>query len=190
MRRIFVAGEGPHDIGRWAQELPWRSGERGFLEAVLAKVRPDGWEIVEGLQWKRIPKYRSGDHRRPEQRTVLGLIALARNRGCDLVAFLRDHDGDDARPAAIAEALAERAVDDPDVIAGVPVRTVDAWVLAILGERATERLRDPKADLEARSVRTRSERAAVVDARGFADVPDDARSLRTFLAEAERALGG
>lgn len=184
-----MAGEGPHDIGRWAQDPAWHGPGVSFVEALLATVVPTGWVVEGGRPWRKIPKHRSGDRRSAEERNVLGALALARHAGCDVLVFLRDDDHEPGRAEALNRGVAGRREDDPQVVPGIPVRTVDSWCLAILGVARSEDERRPKDALAAHDVRTAAERVALVEERGLGDVPADARSLMSFRDSAVAAFG-
>lgn len=182
----MIAGEGRHELGGWADEPPYRTDERGVLAALLGRCRTEGWEIVAARRWKDVPKFRSGDHRRADQRTVLGLVALATRAGCDLLVLVRDADNMLDRPEELEATLAE--IVDVGVVGGCAVRTLDAWCLALIGERGTEALRKPKVRLEDMGCQTTADRVALVDDADLARLPDDAYSLRQWLERARVGL--
>jgi hypothetical protein len=143
--------------------------------------------VVDARRWSALPKFRAGDHRSPETRTVRGLAALAAHARCDLLVFSRDADRlvlD--RVEDVERAIAE--INDVRVVGAVAVRTLDAWVLALLGHAGSEDVRRPKEQLAARGHVTREDRVAVVEASDLAAVPGDARSLRGWLDRARLHL--
>lgn len=187
MIRVYLAGEGRHELGGWADERPYRRPEdRGVLVALAQKVRPDGWAVVAARKWKDVPKYRAGDHRRPEARTVLGLAALAAHEGCSVLVFARDRDRMVGREDEIEQAMNQ--IQDLRVAGAVAVRTLDAWCLALTGQRDTEHLRRPKDACAERGVVTTEDRVAVADAADLNAVPEDAESLRRWLQLLARAF--
>lgn len=171
-----------------------------MLEALLRRVREDGWQVVDGVAWSSIRKFKVGAHADAEHKNVLGLILQARERGADVVAFARDCDGDGKqhrqRSAAIEAGLAEAQEvfpNGPTVVGGVAVRMLEAWVLALAGKSRTEELgRDGLAnglkDLKVDEKDTRA-MVAVVEAADLGRVPGDAVSLSGWLGQARRAFG-
>ena len=137
--KILIAGEGPTELGGWYAESMWREEPiaRGVIEALLLRVCADGWRIVDGITWKRIRKYRAGQHRSAETRTILGLALDAKERGAAVVAFTRDRDGDLEREADIEAGIARAAelFSDMCIIGGAAREDTEAWILALLGVR-------------------------------------------------------
>lgn len=192
--KVFLSGEGPTELGDWAKERPYRTSapEIGVIEALLRKAWTCRYAVVDACLWKRIRKYRSQDHLRPETRNVLGLALQADEAGCDALVFVRDQDGDDERQADIEEGvrLAQGNGFDVDIVGGVAVQELEAWILAILGERRSEHHADAKQALKQRhEVTEREEMIEVIEARGIDGIPEDAASLRTWLEMATRAQG-
>jgi hypothetical protein len=116
---VFLGGEGRNELGGWAGDPVHRKDEElGVIEALLARTRPDGWQILGAHVWKNIRKYAAygrypADVRRlihgsHEERAVLGLVLDAKERGAQVVAFVRDQDDDPDRSEIIAKAI-ERA---------------------------------------------------------------------------------
>lgn len=192
--KVFLSGEGPTELGDWAKELPYRAStpEVGVIEALLRKAWTHPYTVVDACLWKRIRKFRSQDHLRPETRNVLGLALQADEAGCDALAFVRDQDGDEERQADIEEGVrfAQAKGLDVDIVGGVAVQEIEAWILAILGERRSEHHSDAKQVLKQRhQITEREEMVEVIEARGIDGIPEDAASLRAWLEMATRALG-
>ena len=126
---------------------------------------------------------------------VLGAALDAKEAGCDVLAFSRDIDRDPARREAVAEGI--RRVSSslsapPEVIGGVAVPGIEGWVLALLGERATEELSPLRAQamLAAKGMMP-DDGAAMVRVAEDADldaVPQDATSLTEWIARARAVL--
>jgi hypothetical protein len=94
--KVFMGGEGKNDIGTRAQTP--MGDQAGVLEALLRKLRPDGWHVAGAKEWKPIRKYRAGvasernDH--GDVRNVRGLILHAYEEACEMLVFVRDVDGE------------------------------------------------------------------------------------------------
>lgn len=181
--RVFLGGEGRHELGGWLNEAPYRTEERGVVEALFQKCSPNAYTIVGACRWASIPKFRAGAGLGgAEARNVAGLAALAYNASCDTVVFVRDGDKLVERADVVETAMAQ--ITDVRMIGGVAVRTLDAWCLALKGERGTEQLSAPKARLEATGCETTEDRVAVVDAADLAAIPPDAESLLRWVERA------
>ncbi|MEZ4302723.1 MAG: hypothetical protein R3B70_47810, partial [Polyangiaceae bacterium] len=80
--------------------------------------------------------------------------------------------------------LARDGSFSPAPIGAVAIQEIEAWLLALLGERRSEQLSDPKTGLkEKHGVADRPAKVAIVEGASLDTLPDDARSLRTFLDE-------
>lgn len=198
-RKVLLAGEGPDELGRWFRETPYQEERRpgaelpGILEALLAKLDLAPWEIRDAVIWRsrRIPLYRQGQRRAPETRRVLGLAALAKDCGVDAVVFVRDRDGDEEREADI-EAGIEQAPTlglDTPLAGSVAVEEIEAWILALLGDRSAERHAHPKEKLaEKHGLSTREHKVAVVEREDIDASCEHAPSLRRFRERVSAAL--
>lgn len=192
MIRLLLAGEGPDEIGLPAKNLS--EGERpsggGVIEALLAKVRPAGWQVTATVQWKDVHKLRPNVPGSGDARTVQVLAMTAREQGCNALVFLRDRDRSIAREREIAEAvrtLGER----PLVACGVPVEMLESWLLALEGETGAERESDPVGALESRygvPAKRATAMVQLVRNASLLDVPADAPSLWRWLRSAATAL--
>jgi hypothetical protein len=107
---VFLGGEGRNELGGWAGDPVHRKDDDpGVIEALLVRTRPDGWKILGAHVWKNIRKYTDygrlpSDTRRlirgsHEERAVLGLVLDAKERGAQVVAFVRDQDDVQAKAA-------------------------------------------------------------------------------------------
>jgi hypothetical protein len=85
--KLLLAGEGMNELGGWDVAPPWRRHppDPGVLEALLRRIEPEGWEIVDAVRWKDIRKFKVGGHREAETRNVLGLALMAREKGYDVL---------------------------------------------------------------------------------------------------------
>jgi hypothetical protein len=194
--KVLLAGEGPTELGDWHREPAWRPSpcSPGVIEALAHEAVPGDWTVAEAVAWKSIRKYRSGDHRQPETRNVLGIALLARERGYHTVLFTRDRDRQAGRErdieAGIREANQSRDLAHVGVAGGLAVETIEAWLLAMLGERGTESLADPKPILEHRGYGTCEAKVRLVRERGLDDIPGDAAFLWLWLERVKTALVG
>ncbi len=205
MKRVFLAGEGPNELGGWFDHPSYRKPEkRGVLVALLQKVSAEGWEVVDAVAWKRIVKFQAGRATREplaaETRNVLGLVLKAREAEADVVAFSRDKDSEkpegEAREQAVLQGLAaaaERFPDGPQAVGGMAIQRLESWILALTGCSKTEQMRNGAVDqkLGALGVGLKDGAAMVakVDEADLGKLPDDAVSLRAWLDLARRALG-
>jgi len=187
-RKVFVAGEGKHDIGGRANQRPFQDEEPGAVQTLLAKIAPDRCEFIGGTAWKNIRKFQVGRHAQSEVRNVLGAALQAAESGADLLALMRDRDGDADRERAIWTGI--KLVQEVDVIGGVAVEALEAWVLAVNGDRRSESDARPKDRLKREyGIQTREGIVAAL-AQGSLDcLPVDAISLRRWLERAQSVLG-
>jgi len=207
--KLLIAGEGKDELGRWALEEPHRFRQtdvgEGLIEAFLRRIRPDGWSIVDGRFWKRIPKYvarRGGPGNHPtrhdtrgqqlgaEGHTVLGLALIAEEKGYDALVFVRDRDRDKERADDIESALElARERFTPKIAGGVAVEEVESWVLSLLNHKDAERHGSAKEVLDKlHHITTLDRKLAVVAASDLAKVREDARSLRLWLDRVRETL--
>jgi hypothetical protein len=204
-KTVLLAGEGSNELGDLAKEANFRKPtgdptfQHGVIEAFLRRVSESGWRIQDGLLWKSIPKYRAGNHLGAEARAVLGLCNKAAERGVALLVFCRDQDLDNregiARRREIEEAIRQARTmfpDGPVVVGGVAVLRLESWVAAALGHRHTQQIGDGKIDawLAARGIEQKNTSALreAVLAADLGKIPEDAESLRSWLAEVREAL--
>lgn len=192
--KVFLSGEGPDDLGDWFHPAQYRSHPpvAGILEALLRRVATVDFSIVGAQAWKRIRKFRTNSRMRAETQNVLGLMLEADETGADVLVFVRDQDGYADRQADVEEGirLARRGEYDAAVVGGVAVQEIEAWILAMLGERRSERHADPKAVLGANhGITDRPGKVRVVEDADMTRIPDDAASLLAWLNEAKTAFG-
>jgi hypothetical protein len=195
--RVILAGEGKNELGDLALEAAYRSDEKapGVVETLLRQVRRDGWEVVDAVLWKKLPKLQVGLRGRGEELNVLRAHHHAKRRGCDVFAFTRDRDGvkfahrDDDVERALA--TLKESGDGPAVIGGVAIEKLESWLVAVAGHARSEEMRRPEERLAELGVREKAteEMVRLVEERGLAGVPGDARSLRRWLDRARAALG-
>lgn len=198
MIRVILAGEGRNELGDLVVEAPFRpqgkEAQPGVLESLLRQVRREGWEVVDALPWKTLPKLQVGLGRKGEEHNVRRAHHHAKKRGCDVLVFTRDRDG---VKFAHREEDIERAVEDlqsngggPAIVGAVAVEKLEAWLLAVAGKRQSEAFRRPEQELVDLGVGEKDTAAMVslIERCGLGAVPEDARSLRKWLSQAHDAL--
>lgn len=194
MIRLFLAGEGPNELGRWALEPAYRGDDPGALEALLTAVRASGWQVEDAIRWQDIRKYVVGAHGRGEEQNVRRAWHHAHHeRGCDALAFTRDRDGDKSRERTILDTVAELESNGATIAGGVAVECLESWLLAIAGDTRTESLGRLKAaeHLESKhgvGHKNTGQMVELIQRKGLGEVPDDARSLRSWLEKARSIL--
>lgn len=192
---VFLCGEGRNELGsRCGHPVYQTDTEPGVLHALLRRVQATGWEVGGARDWTSIRKYKAGSTHR-DTHNVLGVALDAKEAGCDVLAFSRDVDNEPMRKEAVEEGIRlipETFADAPSVIGGVAVPTLEAWILALQGERHTEDLTTKRAALrlEERGVASKDGRAMVrvVEGADFDELPKDAASLIAWLARARSVL--
>jgi len=189
---VFLGGEGANELGSYAGPRSYHDEEQpGVLTTLLRRVRPTGWHVVGATKWSRIRKLRARGPSPTEERNVRALILDAKEAKADVLAFTRDSDGDQTRERDIERTIFahEAAKEPPHLIAAVAVPVLEAWLLALSGERGTEQL--SKAAAQARFENEHHFGKAtemVVEYVKQADltlVPDDAQGLARWLARAD-----
>jgi hypothetical protein len=197
--KVFLAGEGRTELGDWAREPCYRpeAPEPGLLEALLRKLKPDGWTIVDAVCWKHLPRerrslprpYRAHEHISAEVGNVLGLVLRARDAGSDTVVFSRDRDRDLDREKDVLEGLSRASsvfAGRPKIAGGMAVEMIESWVASLQGTKRAESFADPSSLLADSSLEGKR---AVVAAADLAGLPADAHSLRRWLANAASVFG-
>lgn len=189
--RVFLAGEGKAELGDWSCHPSYRREppEIGILEAILRRVRAQGWSVAGALCWKNIRKYRAHGRISAEVANVLGLILRAREGGCEVVAFSRDRDRDCDRERDVHVGIEQaRALipDCPAIIGGMAVEAIESWVAALQGKKRAESSADPCRLLDKHGL---DHMRSVVEDADLSKLPSDAQSLRRWLSEAAQAFG-
>ncbi len=184
--RVFLSGEGPDDLGDWcnARQNWSKPPKMGVIEALLRKVSKVDFTVVDARVWKRIVKYKAGNHAQRETRNVLALVNAAEEARCDVLVFVRDQDGYPDRQSDIEEGirLAYERGFEPGLVGGVVVQEIEAWILALLGERNTELHSDAKSVLDKNhGISRRDEMVLVVEGADRRKIPKDAVSLGDWL---------
>lgn len=194
MKRVFLASEGRNDLGGYARHKAYRADntgkvQLGVVEALMRQIQPDGWEIVDALPWRSIPKFQSGNGRSAETRTVLGAAAFARNLRCDTLIIARDRDGYVHRTADVEAGIAQAPTHFPIRVAGgIAIEKLEAWVLAIGGHHKSEGMREPDAKVATLKLDHTDAMTDHIAAHGRTKIPEDAKSLHAWLESVRQVL--
>ena len=192
---VYLGGEGQNELGSHCGDPVYQDDSKsGVVETLLRGVQPTGWTVIGATKWCQIRKLRATGASPNEARNVLGLVYEATRAGARVLAFLRDANGDQRRPQIIADAINEAKTKFPnvDVIGGAAIPVLEAWILAIQGEHATEKLH--KAAAQSKLVEkgiASKDTGAMVDVAAKivrANLPGDAASLHAWLARADEVL--
>lgn len=190
--KIFLAGEGRDELGFWFDRPDQYRDEKnspGLIEALLTALEIE-FLVEEGRQWKQILKYEAGDHRTKEMKNVLGAVQEALDRECEALVFVRDVDSVPSREHEIKEAIDDAKKKFPELLVcgGVAIRKIEAWILALHGERDSERHAKPEDILsEKYGIAKRAQKVAAVTKAALERIPNDAKSLLDWI-EATTAL--
>jgi len=195
--RVFLAGEGPNELGGHADHPSYRDTTKvGVLEALLRRVEPAGWKVGGAVRWKSIRKFRVGAAAHADTHNVMGAANDAREAGCQVLAFTRDRDNDTSRPAAIEEGITRASNEFPgvDVVGECACPTLEGWLLALIGKTGTEKMSAMKAsdELVKKGIPPKDGVAMVqlVENAKLEGVPKDAEALLRWLARARSTLPG
>ncbi len=191
--RVWLGGEGRNELGGRDGDPVYQNDQPGVIETLLRAVRPEGWHVAGATKWSRIRKLQPGKAT-AEQKNVLGLALDARESQCQVLAFVRDADGDADRIRDVDEALKRAGEMFPSlrIVGGTAVNVLEAWVLAAKGDTKTESLGKVAAQ-----TRLQDEGFAPKDTLAMVGVaakvtleklPTDAASLRAWLLQAAKAL--
>jgi hypothetical protein len=158
MLKVFLGGEGNNDIGtRWCRPM---GDQPGVIEVLLRKVRATGWNVAGAQSWQSIRKYRAGGAlgktNHADARNVLGLVLHAYEDACEMLAFVRDHDGDDLREQEIRRILdaiagfgfAEEYRYELAIVGGVARPKLEGWILCLRGVAETDEMSRARVDRE------------------------------------------
>lgn len=198
MKKVWLGGEGPSELGD--RDQPQHIWEReGALEALLRRVRHDGWQVGGATRWWALRKYQAGKARsatgHADERNTLALALIAKERGCDVVAFSRDLDDDEGREAAIEAGIAGAQQSWPAlrVVGGAAKPTLEGWLLALLGEQGTDASSRQRVErlIAARgySGKKAEDYVALIEQADLATGERGSTSLRQWLERARAALG-
>jgi hypothetical protein len=194
MIRVLIAGEGSNELGPHPQ-AEFGEGERasggGAIEALMAKVRQSGWQVVAAMVWKDVRKLKSNAGGDGEAKTIAGLVLRAKELGCHALVFLRDRDGSPARERAVRDAIANERGGSLRIAGGVPIEMLECWLLALRGEKDAHADADPVTSLAVRHgvpAKRVTSMVQLVRASRVLTVPADAESMWRWLRQVAMAL--
>ena len=141
--RVFLVGEGPHDIGDLAGGPAFRGKRPGFLQPIIEKVVGSRAEF-DGAKVALLGKKRVSRRGEALDAQASLAAALAINAESELLVFVRDLDGGSGRDkrkaksdirrmsADIRRAAEPWSGESPTCVPGIPCRTIEAWALGDL----------------------------------------------------------
>jgi hypothetical protein len=182
--RVLVGGEGGNEIGN--------RGDDGVIAALLAKVRPSGWQIAHFRRWSDMPKLDVGAAGRTDERTLRALHQVARDHRCHAAIVLRDRDRNTPRERLLRKVAKQlNEASDVRLVLGIPIEMLESWLLTLHGHPNAETDPTPTATLNARSQIPPKSTPQLVNLVQHARLKTsacDSRSLRRFLREVAWAL--
>lgn len=143
--RVFLAGEGPNELGGWAKEPGYRVSpvEPGVLTTLVERVAGSPANVVGCAVWKSLRKYRAGQRGVPatdgDVRSLRAAQLQAKEARATVLVALRDTDGQTDREAALRTAASTPPTALRTVV-GTPHLKLEAWILACAGTRKAEDL--------------------------------------------------
>jgi hypothetical protein len=199
MKKIFLAGEGPNELGSWHSEREQRVPGKeylGTIETLLRKVNPAGGQVIDGTRWKNVRKYPAPSCG-AEERNVRGAAQMARDAGCDVLAFTRDRDKPENidRQKDIERGIAAVQDDSKDtlrVIGGMAIERLESWLCALSGKTKSEKLRKTRVEEILREYgvdpKNTETFVKIVEDADLNKLPKDAHSLNRWLDAARAVL--
>lgn len=131
--KLFVAGEGEHELGKWVESAENRSSSRrtdGVLAELFRLSHPSA-AVLGAIAWRRIVKYRAGKHASNEERNWLGALNQAEESGADVFIWARDTDGDSHRADQLRRASTFAEPSTMQIAGGVADPCLESWMVAI-----------------------------------------------------------
>lgn len=191
MKKVFLAGEGPNDLGGWSGDPAYVDPSvRGAIEALLLQIQPEGWQVCGGVNWKRIRKAKSGESKAAETRNVLGAALQAKEAGADVLVLLRDRDWIPQREKDLATGIRDATARYPQVRigGGIAIELLESWLLAIGGQAQSEAATDAKTSAANLGLRDTQSKVSHIETCGLGKVAKDAASLRAWIGSVRAAL--
>jgi hypothetical protein len=118
----------------------------------------------------------------------MGVALQARDAKADVLVFTRDRDREEARQTAIGEGILQATSAFsacPIIVGGVAIEAIEAWTLALVGERRSHRHARPKEHLAAAGI---TDQVAAIETADIHFPELDSPSLREWLDRARTAL--
>lgn len=131
--KVFLVGEGPNDIGRWAVDETYRdqkSGD-GVIGALARRQVELGWHVEDGCAWKKLSVFEVGGGLDIDEKRFGIAQQSMREADCDVLLYARDVDGDEERKRLLASLRDAH----PEVALAVVDPCVEGWLLELRGER-------------------------------------------------------
>jgi hypothetical protein len=205
--KILIAGEGKNELGSWAADRE-RSEDppfEGAIEALLRKVHDGGWEIEEGIPWRTIKdirvrtrkiagKQKTVFSRHKDAHNVAAVSLHAREKNCDVLAFVRDRDGRKETQEAIEAGLANEEGNSNalQIIGGVAVEKLESWIIALSGKTRSEDRGRKMIDMVFEELdilpKDTGRFVEIISKADLKNLPADATSLRAWLEKAKAVL--
>lgn len=183
--KVFLCGEGPNELGSWSGHPAWQHvGRPGVLEALLRRVRRDGWEVGGGIEWKEVRAFRTPGRSRPGISARFAQLGqLARDRGCDAVVLVLDREDTHTGGLDDLDTAAAKVAFEMPGVAAMAVPCIEGWILALHGVRRSETLgaKAALARLAEHGIEPKNTAAYVLVCEN--DVAEDASGLLVFLRE-------
>lgn len=141
--RVFLVGEGRHDIGDLAAAPPHRGSDPGFLQPVVEEIVGPRVEF-DGQKVSLLGKKRVRGLREALERKAWVASVLAQNAEADLLVFVADLDrgsGMGKRRATVDISRKSNVIrrgcetntgGQLECVPGIPCRTIEAWALGDL----------------------------------------------------------
>lgn len=142
--KVFLVGEGRHDIGDLAVEPSYRRDRPGFLQPIIEKILQSEVSF-DGRKVSLLPKRRLTNLRQALARKASVAALLAWDAEADLLVFVVDLDrGTGARRSRARSDLARQRetirsgcevgiAEGLVCVPAVPCRTIEAWALGDRG---------------------------------------------------------
>ena len=151
---VFLGGEGRNELGSRVGHPSYQSDDYpGVIEALLRRIRREGWAVIGAVQWCHITKLRARGPTPKEEQNVLGLVLEAKRADAEILAFIRDADADAERCGSIDVAMnrAEEMFSELHIIGGAAYPVLEAWLLAMMDHHRTEKL--SKSDAQSKLIK-------------------------------------
>src|SRR5258705_10100661 len=138
--RIFLVGEGPHDIGDLAGDPGFRGGQPGFLQPIVEKI-VGARAVFDGSKVALLGKRRVSRRKEALEAQAELAAVLAVNAESELLVFVKDLDGGRGprrrNPAADVQEMSDEirrgsdfsSDDELICVPGIACRTIEAWAL-------------------------------------------------------------